>query len=565
MTRERGRVGNGQGHGKSQKCTMKCVWTRHWPFMAAVGILCAVVAGVFALCVRMDGGRFVYAIDDIYIAMSVARNFAAHGVWGVTPYEFTSCESTILWPLLLASSYALGVTSELVPLLLNVIFAGGVLLVVYVLLKKCGLPQSYQAAALLVVIFLTPLPAMIFIGMEHTLQIGCSLLFVYIVARELAGQGGGRAGASPWIWVLAVVMSLIRYEGLFLVFAASVLFFARKRWVEAFGIGLLAAAPPVIYGAISVRHGWYWLPNSVYLKANLPHAIGRWRILGLMGNRDGWSMSADVWMMGLALLILLPLLVYRQKTLWQETTIMIVLVTITAGLHLRFARFGWFFRYEAYLVALSLVVLVVGGFEYLSGRRGHTSNKAETVLAGGWLGWSLLSVVLVLGVRGYTSLCLIPRVSHNIYEQQYQMGLFLRQFYRGAPIAATDIGAVSYLGEPHLEDLWGLGSLDSARQRVQGPLTPQQIETLTRPKGTQIAILFDAIFTDGPVGTGGLPPQWIQVGRWKLNDNLICTQDTVSFYAVESSEEKPLIAHLRDFAPRLPRGIEQTGKYMQSD
>jgi len=190
-----------------------------------MGVLCAVVAGVFALCLRADGGHFVYAVDDIYIAMAVARNFAVHGVWGATPYVFTSCESTFLWPLLLALTDALGGTSELVPLLLNVVCAVATLLVVYLILRKIGLPQRLQAAVLLGVVFLAPLPAMIFIGMEHTLQIATSILFVYLVAHELVGEENARSRTYAWVWVLAAVLPLVRYEGLFLVFAACLLFF----------------------------------------------------------------------------------------------------------------------------------------------------------------------------------------------------------------------------------------------------------------------------------------------------------------------------------------------------
>jgi hypothetical protein len=116
-----------------------------------------------------------------------------------------------------------------------------------------------------------------------------------------------------------------------------------------------------------------------------------------------------------------------------------------------------------------------------------------------------------------------------------------------------------------LEDLWGLGSIDVARQRVEGLLTPQQIDRLTKSKGTKIAILYDPIFHDGRVGSGGLPAQWIRVGRWRLFDKYVCTEDTVSFYAVDSSEEMALAAHLRQFASWLPPEVEQSGIYMQPD
>jgi len=289
------------------------------------------------------------------------------------------------------------------------------------------------------------------------------------------------------------------------------------------------------------------------------------RILPFMGNWDGWAAATGVWATVLSLLMLLALLVYRQRTVWREGSIMLVMMIVTGGLHLKFARLGWFFRYEAYLIALSLVVFAIGAFQYLSDRRGRESNRIETMLAGGWLGYTLLLPLMVLGSRGYISLSRIPRASHNIFEQQYQMGLFVRQFYRGAPVAANDIGAVSYLGEPRLEDLWGLASLDVARLRMQGEFTPRQIDQITRSKGTKIAMVYDLIFRDGRAARGGLPAQWIQVGRWKVFDDYVCAGDTVSFYAVDPSEEKALITHLRQFASRLPPEVEQSGKYRQPD
>ena len=544
---------------------MRETWARHWPLASALAALGAVVIVVFAACVRADGGRFVYAIDDIYIAMAVARNFAAHGVWGVTPYHFSSNESTIVWPFLLALCDAMGITSELVPLFLNVICGGFTLVVVYEIARKMGLPQSLQAMVLMAVLLLAPLPAMIFSGMEHTLQIGLAILFVYVAARDLAGEQGRSVGASRELWLLAVLVPVVRYEGLFLVFAACLLFMARRRWRVAIGLGLAAAAPPALYGALSAYQGWFWLPNSVYLKANLPHAAGALHHLALLGDWEGWIKSSVVWIPGLSLLILLALRVYSERTVWRKSSVMILLFIVTAALHLRLARIGWFFRYEAYLIALSVVIFAIGGYEYVTGRPQQKRGRGETLVAAGWLGCSLTFLLMLLGFRGIVTLYRIPLATQNIYDQQYQMGLFLRQFYRGQPVAANDIGAVSYLAEPRLLDLWGLASLDVAKLRMAGGLTPGEIDELTKSQGTKVAIVFDRIFYDGNAGHGGLPARWIRVGRWRIPHNYVCGDDTVSFYVVEKSEEQALIAHLQQFAPRLPAGVVQTGRYTQPD
>ena len=65
----------------------------------------------------------MYALDDAYIHMAVARSLARHGVWGVTPYAFTSSTSSLAWPLLLAlADLVVGVRAA-TPLVLNLAFA----------------------------------------------------------------------------------------------------------------------------------------------------------------------------------------------------------------------------------------------------------------------------------------------------------------------------------------------------------------------------------------------------------------------------------------------------------
>jgi hypothetical protein len=538
---------------------------RHWALVAALAILAIVMAWVFFLCLKADSGHFIYALDDAYIHMAVAKNFALHGVWGVTPYGFASAESSIIWPLLISLVYRFSGPNELTPLVLNILAAVLILFLAYRILSKAGLPQGGIFTVLLAIVVFVPLPAIVFTGMEHTLQVALAIPFIYLVAEELAkGTDDPPGGSSRWLWALAPLQTLTRYEGLFLAFAACLLFLLRRRWRYAFGLGALAIAPVAIIGAVSRWKGWFWLPNSIYLKAYLPRLFN---IPGMSRSNHAsfaFDKVGDILALAIALLVLLALLVRRRRKFWTRSPIMIVLFLVTSALDLRVAAVGWFSRYEAYLVVLGLLVLAVGTCEYLSEYRKGGWAKAEAFVAALWILYSIALPPSLLCVRSYYALRRIPLGSRNIYEQQYQIGLFLRQFYRGASVAANDIGAVCYLGDPHLEDLWGLGSSDAAKERTKGYLSPEQISYLTDAHRTKIAVLHERLFTDGRMAYRGLPSHWKRVGRWTIPDNYIAWDATVSFFAVDPSEEARLADSLRRFSSQLPGDIQQDGLFTQT-
>jgi len=323
------------------------------------------------------------------------------------------------------------------------------------------------------------------------------------------------------------------------------------------GFGIL---PVVIYGLISVSKGWYLLPNSVLLKGDIPNFSSIWDVINFFGYSTHSAYQQILSAPYILILILIAPIVFifqysKPKGIWKDSGIMIIIFIATTLLHMQFARTGWFYRYEAYLVALGILVIAVGMREYLSEKFPIQFDKSlivkyiTIVLLG-------LHVTLPLIKRGFISLIRTPQATTNIYEQQYQMGLFLKQFYAGESVATNDIGVINYLADINCLDLFGLGSLEPAKAKRNRVYNTQQIYKLTRK--VKIAILYDQWFE----GYGGIPSQWTKVGEWKIFNNVVCGGDTVSFYAVNQKDESRLTENMRFFSPRLPKDVKQTGKYI---
>ena len=81
------------------------------PLLPALAVFLTSLTSALRVALRLTGGRFIYALDDAYIHMAVARTFALHGIWGCTPFHFSSSSSSLLWTFLLGAAYGIGGTA----------------------------------------------------------------------------------------------------------------------------------------------------------------------------------------------------------------------------------------------------------------------------------------------------------------------------------------------------------------------------------------------------------------------------------------------------------------------
>jgi len=127
---------------------------RH-PALVAAGFYLALVAVLLGTSLAKTGGIFVYAQDDPYIHLTMARTLADVGVWGIRPDAFASASSSPLWTLLLAAFAAAGIRVVWWPFVLNVVAGLGVVWIGDRVLQTSLAPRS-RLAALAAIIVVAP-------------------------------------------------------------------------------------------------------------------------------------------------------------------------------------------------------------------------------------------------------------------------------------------------------------------------------------------------------------------------------------------------------------------------
>lgn len=514
----------------------------HWPLALTVCVLYLLVASCVIGVLNKNNGRFVYTLDDAYIHMAIAKNFAQHGVWGVTDEYFTSSSSSLLWTALIAACYFVVGVNVLTPFILNILIATALLIWLYYTLRSLSDTQWMICATLLASTLLITLPGLIFTGLEHILHTWMTLITAWYASRDLAREDSATSRPPIQLYICAPLVILSRFEGLFLVFIICCLYLIRRRILSAFLIGGIALLPIVIYGFFSMSQGWWFLPNSVILKGS------RVDVTSLESIKNFFYIGFDsairnpyIIRMIIAAAICVILLCKEKKPALKPALTMCIIYMCTAILHVFFADFGWFCRYESYLVGFGIVTFSIAIFYYLK-----FNNHADRILTGAV--FMLLIAVVPFDVRSCYSITKIPIASNNIYDQQYQMARFVKRFYNNQVVALNDIGAVNFYADIHCVDMVGLSNRDIANLRINNLMRPSILEKVTASQNVRIAIVYNIWFPKPP-------ESWIAVGEWIIKNNVVCGSEKVSFYATNRNEAIFLNDSLKEFSRFLPEDV----------
>ena len=530
-----------------------------WPLLVAGALLLGWIAYFIRQVLVRNGGHWEYPIDDAYGHLAVAKNLVRHGVWTYSaPNGFDSGISSLAWPLLLAASFLLTGVNAYATLVLNALSALGLLWYAAGMLRRAGTPAGWACAGLLAAVAFTPLPLLVLVGMEHCFHALVSLVFLDLAGRSLAdGEKRPPRWALP---VAACALTMARYEGMFLVGTAVFLLGCCRQWRQAVAVAVAAALPIVGFGLFSLTQGWPFLPCSVLLKGTRPASLHLPDLLAYAAR--GYVQMTDnphTLFLVLALAVVLTVRFARGAGVWSYPTLLLGLTLAATVAHLQLAALGWFYRYEAYLIAAGCVVVPLALADTLPGRR----------TAGDWrrpAAWPAPAVwALVVGLftlpfwqRTVESCNTVVDGCRNIYEQQHQMARFLGRFYDGEGVAANDIGNIAFYADTRLCDTAGLVNQEVMRRIRAGTYDQAALRGLLARYDVQAVVVYD---TWAGIYGGQLPEWGLPVGRWTIPGNRVCASETVSFYAPRPELAPRLTRALQEFSPELPADVIQDGTY----
>ncbi len=541
------------------------MWGRmspYWP-AAVVSALLLALMGVFVhRSLVVNDGHLVYPMDDAYSHMAIAKNLYRHGLWGFSSIDgFSSGGSSLLWPTLLAGCYAIFGMHDWAPLVLNLIPAIAFIFYAGVVIRRHTSSGWTSLAILLAVLYFTPLLILTAVGMEHCWQILICLGFLDLSAWALAADTPpeSAARARRWLPAMAFLMTLVRYEGLFLLGVVGLLLLYRRYWLTTALCAVAGALPIGAFGVFAVSKGWHFFPNSLLLKAGVAplSSLDGFHTFVTKGFYNALYGSPHILMLVVGLVGALLVQWRRHATLWNRP--MLLLTTLLAGtaLHLQFAGLGWFYRYEGYLLGLGILMVGLAVVD---------EAQAAIAISPTWFERSQRLTLLAVAVlffaapmwdRAAKAWNQLTPASHNIYEQQFQMAHFLRQSYRGEGVAVNDIGAVDYFADIGLVDLWGLGTMEVTQAKLDHTYSREIVRGLLAKRHVSLIMIYPGWSFE----YGGLPPEWVPVGQWTMPNNIVCGDPTVWFYAPNVTMVPKLTEALQTYSRQLPPDIAQNGLY----
>ena len=476
-----------------------------------------------------NDGKLVYNLDDPYIHLSLARNIA-HGHYGINLIEPSAPSSSILWPFILAIFARLPLF-EYMPLILNIVFGGGILYFVHKtinLIFQNTLSIAKKTFFISLFIIIGSITPLIWSGMEHLLQI---LLAVIILYHLLDLEINNRFNRS--LLVAVIINALVRYENLAICIPVLLFIYLKGHRQAALISLVLTIAPLVAFSYFLHRIGLGYLPTSVIIKG--AHFSNQTSIEVFFFNI--WiSMQSKTWYFLVGVVILLALKL-RQKT--HKLFILIVISSIVLQLLLG-TNFGLYYRYETYIIVYAILAFLYLYKENIP----NLINSTRKYL--------MVSIALISFIGVYFNyrydIIYTPMMSSSIYLQQYQMAIFTSKYYN-KNVGVNDLGLVAYMNNNYTLDLFGLSNIDVIDYRKNQ--IPGWMNIMSDRYNVDLIMIYNEWFVKYR------PSEWIKIGELRLNLRISsAAHKDVDFYVRNPDNVEAAREIINQFRQTLPKNAE---------
>ncbi|SDM21577.1 hypothetical protein [Chryseobacterium taihuense] len=499
----------------------------------------AVCLGYYFNSVRQTDGSYTYLIDDAYIHLAIAKNFALHKVWGITQYQFSSTSSSPLFTFIISVLIRIFGDNDLLPLYFNMFCGFGI---VYSLVKYFSAifnTVNLVVLSVLFTLFFSVLHVQLLSGMEHIFHVLLIVVNIWCFSRM-----NSLKSAAAGFYLSLMLMGLVRFESMFYFVILSALFLFAKKWKESVAVLLAGFIPVLIFCCFNYLQDGYFFPNSVVVKGTKFNFgdgfLHQLRIIFL----NNFLLNISFYKIGVFPILMSVFIVgreiYKKKKMNEiiQTNFLLIVFSLLMICHSLFAELKGSFRYEAYiLVGFSMAIIpkisgIFGDFKAYIKR-----EKILSVLV-------LMNMLLLCYKTAYAHR-MLDKGGKNIYEQQMQSAKFLHTYYNNSKVVANDIGAISYYTDIHLLDTAGLGSKETMRFNENKKKADRGFEEFltqyTADHQYEIAIIYDEWLN------GFVPKTWKKVAVLTIQDGIMVAKNSVSVYAVDGHVDQ-LRRNIKNFS-----------------
>lgn len=503
-----------------------------------ISFFAAVCLGYYFNSVRQTEGSFTYLIDDAYIHLAIAKNFALHKVWGITQYQFSSTSSSPLFTFIISVFIRIFGDNDLLPLYFNMFCGFGIVFYLVKYFSTVFDTVIPVVSSVLFTLFFSVLHVQLLSGMEHIFHVLLIVVNIWCFSRMSSLKS-----AVAGFYLSLILMGLVRFESMFYFAILSVVFLLAKKWKESLAVLLAGFIPILIFCYFNYLQDGYLFPNSVVVKGtkfNFEDGfLHQLKVIFL----DQLLLNISFYKIGVFPILMSIFIVGREiykKKMYNiiQTNFLLIVFSLLMICHSLFAELKGSFRYEAYiLTGFSMVIIPKISGIFCDFKAYIKREKILSVL--------VLMNVLLLCYKTVYAHRMLDKGGKNIYEQQMQSAKFLHTYYNNSKVVANDIGAISYYTDIHLLDTAGLGSKETIRFNENKKKADKNFEKFltqyTSDHQYEIAIIYDEWLN------GFVPETWKKVAVLTIQDGVMVAKSSVSVYAVDDNVDQ-LRRNIKNFS-----------------